>query len=368
MKILHVCDSIIGGTGTYLAELLPHQGTEYGAGNVALLMPSSHLSHLEAAIPQSGVTILTFPRPNRLLGMFFLLFVYLYYLVNLQPKVVHAHSFGAGVITRITKLFSSIPIIYCPHGWAFNMQGPRWRNALIERLEYLLSLATDRLILISGHEYQCARDIGIPQEKLRLVRSGIAVTPPKVEPKSWTDQRLKLLFVGRFDEQKGLDVLLDAIAPLGDRVVLRTIGDTVVSKGDFNPMRPLSFVEYLGWLDREQVAAHMKSADFLVVPSRWEGFGLVALEAMRLSLPVIVSRVGGLREIVDDGRYGLCFEPGHPGALRQCIETIQHESIAQWRQLARQRFMDSFTSASMTRAIDGLYSELSAEGGLQPAR
>lgn len=363
MKILHVCDSIIGGTGSYLAELLPYQSERYGDGNVTLIMPSLHLEYVEEKISSSSVRIVTFYRSTRLVGLFCLFFVYLFHRIKLAPDIVHAHSFGAGLVTRVTSLFTMRKgkIVYCPHGWAFDIQVARWRTACVALLERALSLFSSRLILISDHERRRAEDIGIPKRKLSTVHSGISAHIPDVTPTVWEDHRLKLLFVGRFDRQKGLDILLEAIEPLGEKVTLRIIGSNVVSS-DFDPRRFFPFVEYLGWLPREEIGAHMAASDFLVVPSRWEGFGLVALEAMRLSLPVIASRVGGLRETLDNGRYGICFEPGNALDLRRCIEAIEHRTMDQWRTLAHQRFLSSFTSDSMTSSIDTIYAELTRVG------
>ena len=359
MKILHVCDSTIGGTGSYLAELLPYQAREYGRGNVALLMPTGHLPYLESDMTESDVQIVTFARKNRLLGMVCLFFAYIYHLLRFRPDVVHAHSFGAGVVIRLLWPLTPARVVFCPHGWAFDMVAPRWRNLLVERIEWVLSLLCDRILMISGHEYERARDIGIAKSKLRIVRSGIAREAPALAPARWDDSRLKLLFVGRFDHQKGLDILLEAIEPLGDQVVLRTVGSSVVSTGF--ETRPLPFVEHLGWLSRKDVTAQMRACDFLVVPSRWEGFGLVALEAMRLGIPVIASRVGGLREILDNGRFGPCFEPGDAAELRQRLIALTSDKVAEWRHVAHQRFLDAYTSDRMQREIDDLYQD--ATGG-----
>ena len=65
----------------------------------------------------------------------------------------------------------------------------------------------------------------------------------------------------------------------------------------------------LGWLDRQQIESYLEAADLVVIPSRWEAFGLVALEAMRAAKPILAFRSGALPEIVLDGVTGVLCEP-----------------------------------------------------------
>jgi glycosyltransferase involved in cell wall biosynthesis len=62
-------------------------------------------------------------------------------------------------------------------------------------------------------------------------------------------------------------------------------------------------------MDRSQIEAHLEAADLVVIPSRWEAFGLVALEAMRAAKPIVAFRVGALPEIVEDGVTGILSSP-----------------------------------------------------------
>ena len=356
MRILHVCDSIIGGTGSYLAELLPPQAALYGPGQVMLLLPRGHRGFIEPRLADSSVRFAFFPRPNRLMGMAALFFVYLWVRLRFAPDIVHAHSFGAGFVTRIARLGRS-RLIFCPHGWAFDMEvSPRVRSFVVA-LEKWLARRTERIVLISHHEVARAREIGIAESKLVAVPNGIAAAVPSVPAAAWSDTRLKLLFVGRFDRQKGLDVLLEAIRPLGGQVALRVVGAPVVS-GGYRPDIVLDAVDYLGWLDRDGVAAQMKACDALVVPSRWEGFGLVAIEAMRLSVPVIASAVGGLKEILDSGRYGFSVPPNDAFALRTQLSAVSDEALRRIGAIGHERFRSHYTAERMVAQIDDLYRQL----------
>ncbi|MGN5376017.1 glycosyltransferase [Sphingomonas hankookensis] len=240
MRILHVCDSIIGGTGSYLAELLTLQAQRRGPGKVMLLMPYEHREHVEPRLADSGVEFRYFSRKSRVRGMVRLALAFLSVRREFRPDIVHGHTFGAGVVTRVLRFGRRPATIFCPHGWAFDIEMPALaRNALIA-IERLLALRSEKIVLISEHEERRARAIGIAERRLALVPNGIAAAPPAIPAVPWADNRLKLLFVGRFDRQKGLDLLIEAIRPLADRVALRIVGAPAVSSGYHPPPSPMS--------------------------------------------------------------------------------------------------------------------------------
>ncbi|MGE3746106.1 MAG: glycosyltransferase [Sphingomonadaceae bacterium] len=356
MRILHVCDSIIGGTGSYLTELLTLQARRYGAENIVLLMPQEHRKFVERQLWDSGIRFAYSQRRNRWLGMASLFLYYLWLLLTFRPNVVHAHSFGAGFVTRIFRVVRRPVLIFCPHGWSCDMDvSPRLR-AILEAIEKWLARSTDKIIVISRHELVRAKEMGIALKKLALIPNGISETPPPVPPVEWHDDRLKLLFVGRFDRQKGLDVLIEALGPLGHRVALRIVGAPVLSSPP--PRSREEFIQYVGWRDRDGVASEMKACDALVVPSRWEGFGLVAVEAMRLGKPVIASAVGGLREILDNGRFGYLVEPGNALELRRVLAQLDRPTLERFAEMGKHRFSDRYTAERMAAQIDILYTDV----------
>jgi glycosyltransferase involved in cell wall biosynthesis len=356
MKILHVCDSIVGGTGTYLSELLPYQISRYGADNIILLMPEEHLPYLESALIDQGICLEFFHRPSRLTGLANLYRKFRGLRKRFAPDIVHAHSSGAGLISRIFLRHRTYKLVFCAHGWSFDISGNRLMRSGLRMMERALALRADRVIAISQHEFDRALEVGIAKDKLVLIRNAIARVPPKIAPAQWVDDRLKILFAGRFDRQKGLDILLEAIKPLGDKVTVRVIGEPVVNRA--NPTIPLPFVEYYGWRNRPAIGAQMMAADILILPSRWEGFGLVAIEAMRLSLPVAAASVGGLTEILGNGEYGFMFPPSDPIALRQCLESITPERLEEMRHVGHDRFLSVYTSERLMREMDDLYTSL----------
>ncbi|MGL4313397.1 MAG: glycosyltransferase, partial [Sphingomonas sp.] len=341
----------------------------YGANNIALLVPREHAGHVDPRLIEAGVAIRYFRRLGRLSGMAALMPAYRQALAAARPDIVHAHSLGAGVVTRLLRGWGQRRprVLHCPHGWAFDMESSPLQRATAIALERLLALRADRIAVISHHEHMRARDIGIAEDKIVEIANGIALEAPIVTPAQWDDPRLKLLFVGRLDRQKGVDVLMQAVRPLIDRVSVRVAGAPVVTRQADSLAVPAN-VEMLGWIDRPGVMAQMYACDALVVPSRWEGFGLVALEAMRIGKPVIASAVGGLRDILGDGIHGITVPPGDPVALCATLALLDRARLADMATRGQRRFVTAFTAERMVAEMDAAYRDTLADGETSRSR
>ena len=178
----------------------------------------------------------------------------------------------------------------------------------------------------------------------------------------WPAEKRRVLFVGRFDRQKGVDILLDALRALRDSTFAYLVGSAVL--GDGALLELPSNVRTTGWLSGPDLAAFYETADVLVAPSRWEGFGLTAVEAMRAGLPVIATRVGGLAEVVDHGVTGLLVEPNSSAALVEAIRSARAESLKSMGEAGRRRFVEHFTLDRVHAQLTALYQRLDAQKGL----
>ncbi|PJB72097.1 MAG: glycosyltransferase family 1 protein [Alphaproteobacteria bacterium CG_4_9_14_3_um_filter_47_13] len=350
MKILHVCETVKGGLASYLNELVPAQQKALGANNVCLLVPDTHKDCL---IGMGNIH--TFKRLNRKSGLIHLVVAYIRDMWVIRPDIVHVHSTFAGVIVRMLRpFFFYTPIIYCPHGWAMDMEQSSVRKTIIEKLEWLLSFFCEKIIAISEYERKGGIAAGIRADKLITVYNGIAAKVPAFTSITWEDERLKVLFVGRFDRQKGVDVLLEAVAPLQNEITLKLVGEAVAGDETFD-MSCYPFAEQLGWLQVPEISAWLAQCDVAVVPSRWEGFGLVAIEAMRMGKPVIASKVGGLAEILTDGESGVYVPPNDSEALRQALQSLGKNTLAQMGRSGRNRFLERLTSEKTIAQVMSLY-------------
>ncbi|MBB4372558.1 glycosyltransferase involved in cell wall biosynthesis [Bradyrhizobium sp. cir1] len=309
LKVLHVAETVRGGIATYLNELHPHQCASFGRGNVNYVVPSDHRSDL-VNIEDDAVT--TFPREGRnALGLFRMLSATMRAVRQLRPDIIHLHSSFAGLVVRpvLWLTYRRSRIVYCPHGWAFGRETGRLSREVTKFTELVLSKFTHRIVCISESERTDAMQVGIAANRLVLVHNGISKQRPVLDQSAapWRSEKIKVLFIGRLDRQKGYDLLIEAARALRDTLDVRLIGASVVSK--FQRSDLPANVSLLGWMNRNQIEAELDQADMVAIPSRWEAFGLVAIEAMRAAKPIIAFRIGALPEIVEDNATGvLCGE------------------------------------------------------------
>ena len=156
--------------------------------------------------------------------------------------------------------------------------------------------------------------------------------PPRVSTREYA------LFVGRLNEEKGLKVLLESWRKLEDiPLKIRGEGPLLPHLREWTAANPACNVELVGRLPKKHLQGLMRNARFLVWPSQgyYETFGLVALEAFSMGVPVLTSRFGVNSEIVDNGRTGLHFSPGDPDDIARTVERAW-SSEAELHQMGRQ--------------------------------
>lgn len=353
MKVLHAAETIKGGVATIVRQLMVSQinsGLESSC-----LVPKTQAMELIGVSSHSIETYNTTGRNIQSMLKFTLaLFKTLY---TNRPDIVHLHSTFAGLIGR-GILFFMLPfyrpkIIYCPHGWAFIMdvgKGKKRGYALIERL--LLKI-TDRVICVSQFEKKSAVLHGLSQEKIIIVNN--CVEPPQeAKTTNSTDHNVvSLLYVGRFDHAKGFDILVKAMTQLdAHNFHLIAVGDTVQSCA---PPEKMNNITYVGWLPPADLANYFVNADLLIMPSRWESFGLVAAEAHSYGLPVVASRCCSLPEVVEEGVTGFLFEPG---SSEELVDILKKTPRSTWKELGRnsyERYETMFKSEVMCSAVSRIY-------------
>ncbi len=238
----------------------------------------------------------------------------------------------------------SVDLIHC-HDWMTALAGMKLRSLLGKPLVYnihlpqafiayrileKLGLVDADLILVNSraiaHELNT---YDLPLRRVEVVPNGVDLET--FQPAGdWPADDGYVLFVGRLVAQKGVTFLLEALS-----VVLQRCPDTrliVVGDGELDLFlkritRYLGIphrVRFLDWTTGPDLVALYQRAKFVVVPSYYEPFGIVALEAMACARPVIASRTGGLAEIVSDGVNGFLVEVGnHLQLAQRMVNLIQ---------------------------------------------
>lgn len=211
--------------------------------------------------------------------------------------------------------------------------------------------------------------LGLRQPRRSFIPNGIEVRPQIV--RTYVGSPRRLIWTGRFEHQKGLDLLVDALRGLdevegrctidlyGDGPLRQHIADLVESSGLGG------IVRFGGVLDKDEVRARLAEADAFVLPSRYEGMSNSALEAMESGIPVLCTSCGGIDQAVQEGAGWVCAA-GDAHGLRQALHRMLSETEDAWlargqkaRLLVEQRFRIAEVAA---RNLELLH-ELAEEGG-----
>ncbi|QDG81980.1 glycosyltransferase [Weissella cibaria] len=354
MKVVHVGEYVSGGIATYLRTLIETQVLDSRIDEIVLFKSAFNSESMAFASPK--VTVHEYEYRRSLSGIRKLLSLWRE-IVKLHPDVIHLHSSFAGFLRlkcmRRTPSTKGIRIIYCAHGWAFTRKTSKLKKTIAAFVERALARGCDKIINISADEAEAAVRWRLPVSKMKTINNAIII-PEALPQKSAIKGNLRLLFVGRFDRQKGVDVLLKAAEQLPE-VDFFLAGRTVVGGFEISKAKLPANVTLLGWLDTLQVNQHMLDSDAVIVPSRWEGFGLVALEAMKNCVPVIAANVGGLKNIVHDGVNGFLFESDSSDAIVTLVRSLNRSQLEELGNKAQGFVKNNFDAFDMEEKVVQLY-------------
>ncbi len=292
--------------------------------------------------------------------------------------VIHANYWLSGLVAHRLKHRLDVPFVSTFHTLAkVKAEGgdyePEWRQ---QAEAEIINCADAICVSCSEEESQFVRLYGKPQGQLEIVAPGVEHAFFAPGERRGARQALDLpadapvlLFVGRIQPLKGPDVAVRALAALRrDDALLLIVGGASGAEGDSELRALHDLIDELGV--REQVrfvppqphhilSTHYRAADVVVVPSRSESFGLVALEASACGVPVVASAVGGLLTLVDHGETGYLVPNRDPEVFARYIgEIIDHpahaHALGKRAAVRAQRYTWGFAAARLRR----LYSDV----------
>ena len=354
MKILHAAETIKGGVATVLKQLVAAQQDDKNSYQIQCLIPADQAGELDTAHEEN---VVKWERNGRSIGaLFSFATAFCRTVMKFKPDVVHLHSSFAGVIGRACLLllwpFVRPKVVYCPHAFSFLMQTSNGKKKIYSLIEKTLLPMTDAIICVSQYEADRAKAHGIRADKLWVIHNGVAERQV-VKADNLNDPRINLLFVGRFDYQKGYDILLSAIKRNPNpNLHLTLIGDSVHSA---EAIEKLPDAVYTGWLKASQMEPYFIAADVLVIPSRWEGFAMVPLEAMSYSVPIIASDATSLPEVIINNETGFLFKNGDADSLFSVLSRLDKSDLREMGRKGNQLFTNNFTSQAMIAKTHSLY-------------
>lgn len=398
MRILHLSSEYppqaVFGLGRYVQELAEAQAQ---AGNRVEVFSNS-LSGREHEVCRSGVHLRRahFPPPPKAPVSSSMLLHFNMQLMERFVEIwvkengaaydaVNAHdwlTFPAAF--HLSRLLNA-PLVATIHDVIFNKVqdrpfGPE--EEYIAGIESWACHASAKVISLSQSvRAELVEHYQVPLERVAVVPGGVAIQPvssAELAPMAAWRRRFAapgeslMLFAGRLDPEKGLPVLMDALLHLREAGV-RGWNLAIAGKGQLKE-RVEAFlgqhdlqglVKLAGYLDLEQLRLAYAAADIVVVPSTYEPFGLVPLEAQRIGTPVIVAETGGLAECLNLTGGGLAFPPGNPKALAECMARLLSDGSLRARLGAegKRNVAERFGWDRIATEIGGVYSEIKDAGG-----
>ncbi|HEY0166081.1 MAG TPA: glycosyltransferase family 4 protein [Jatrophihabitans sp.] len=291
-----------------------------------------------------------------------------------QPEVIHAHDWLVAQTALTLRQVTGSPVVVTVHstehgrqqGW-LSEPAPR----AIHSVERWLCREASAVIACSRFMAgQVAELFQLELGKVRVIGNGADRVPaaeshPQVETVDTEKYagRPLLVFAGRLVHEKGLQELIKALpllrAELPDvRLVVAGVGQQLADQQDRAARYGVSdLIHWAGFLDAAELAGLLGAADLVVVPSLYEPFGMVALEAQLAGAPVAVSDTGGLAELVEPGRTGLRFTPEDPAAIAAAVRQVVADPAAARQQArrAQRRAQEEFGWAAVASRTAEVY-------------
>ena len=236
----------------------------------------------------------------------------------------------------------------------------------------------DRIVAATEHERWLLEQVyAVPRQRVTVIPLG--VHRERFRPRDQATARARLgleadarilLSVGRIEPLKGLDILIESLSEMTERerLLLLIVGGDDRAERELARLRAVAdaagvadLVRFVGAVPHGQVEAYYNAADVVVMPSFYESFGLVAVEAMASGVPVVASRVGGLTSTVADGRSGYLIPWRCPGPFAEKLDLLLgNESLRRALGATASESMQVYEWSSVAARLLDLYATLRA--------
>lgn len=284
-----------------------------------------------------------------------------------QPDVVHAHDWTMAWAADSLAELGQAPLVVTFHGTERGRRGgevPAGQPSAINSVEAWLAYQASELICLSDFmSQQVIDDFELPPDRVTKVPNGISIdqwAPPSAHPPA---REPLVVAWGRVMYEKGFQVLAGAMSRLRHRVP--DIRCVIAGRGPYLAELQLQIdvegvgdlITLAGFAPPSELRSLLHRAGCVVIPSLYEPYGVVALEAMAAGAPVVLARTGGLAEIVGGTDAGLQFEPGNRDALGDAVaEVLLNPTTAGQLQLgATELLRQRYSWGAIARATVGVY-------------
>jgi glycosyltransferase involved in cell wall biosynthesis len=292
-------------------------------------------------------------------------------------ELIHSQGARADFFARVAGRIASVPYILCTIAAPverFDVSAVR--KSIYRLLDRLTEHYVNRFIVVSDSlKYTLIRLRGIPSDKVIRIYNGIELEQyrPQNQPidlrNEWGFSKDTPLIaaIGRMVWEKGLEYFLQSIPEImqhvpNTRVLL--VGDGPLRKNLESLAKELNLedkVTFTGF--RSDIRYLLSNIDILVIPSIFEGFPMITLEAMAMRKPIVATRIDGITEQIVDGKEGLLVPPRNPKALAATVLKLIHDRnlTSQLAAAAREKVENSFSVEKMLAETKALYYSLLEE-------
>lgn len=233
-----------------------------------------------------------------------------------NPDILYCHSTFAGFIGRLVAIGTKVKVIYNPHGWSFNMKVNLIQRLVFTAIERFLAHFTDKIICISDFEKKSALKFHIaPEQKMVTIFNG--VDTKGIEEKTKVARNIDGVpedayvvgMIGRISSQKAPDTFVNMAALIKKAIpnaFFIIVGDGRLREQIQKQIDSLNLTNSFlitGWIKDTQT--YLSRFNVGVLLSRWEGFGLAAVEYMAAKKPIVCTYADALPDLVENNNNGL---------------------------------------------------------------
>ena len=371
-KIVHIFKVTgVSGSENHLLTLLPELNKKFDVYVILLVESGNQVDELKVFLEEKGITVCRVIIKHH---FDFFVILKIYSLIKrIKPNTAHTHLIHADIYGTLACRIAGVPrIVSSKHN-----HDPFRAHPIFRLTSFIVSRYHDRIIAISESLKEFLHEVeGIEKEKITVIKYGL--NPEQfVSVSTKSNKRLTLRTefkiphdyiimgnVARLIPQKGYPFLIDAFHDLvkeGFKIVLVIVGEGLLREELQNQVRYLGLedkVFFTGY--RTDAIQLMYKFDIFVFPSIWEGFGLVLLEAMALSKPIVASNVSAIPEIVVDGETGFLVMPGNVSGLKNAMKKliVSPDLRKSMGEKGRERLNTEFSVEKMVKKTEELYNKL----------
>ncbi|MDK1718410.1 glycosyltransferase [Dellaglioa algida] len=295
-------------------------------------------------------------------------------IMNNKYDFIHTHSPLASVITRISAKKNNVPVLYTAHGFQFFRGGSFKDWVIFYPIEYFFSKYTDGIITINNEDFKRAKKmnskkvyyipgVGVNTRKYGMTSENGKFNKIRIEFSLGMDTTI-LLSVGELSKRKNHEVIIRAMATMKELDIVYFICGVGQEETKLRELvQTLNLnekVKLLGY--RTDIDEVMSYSDIFVFPSKREGLGLAAIEAMAAGLPIITSNVNGINDYSIDGVTGYSYSPNdYKGFAKGIKMLINNKEIFGKMKINNKNAAVKYDIANVNKNMKEIYEQYTKE-------